>query len=113
MNLYEWNYPTWQQIVERFPLLWSLEAASGPDLCARCFVGGSGFLGDCELAGATAANPEVQEGVKVITSLIRITRRDGRSAAGHHIGLPINFGRWVPPPVGGYCSNPHSDFLPL
>lgn len=104
--------PNWYQVLARYPHLEQLYDEGGDDLCAACIVGASGYLDDCWIAGTRAHIPEVREGAKVMISMIRVTRRDGSSAAGLPVGVPVHFGRLLPPPEGGYCSNPEAEFRP-
>jgi len=104
--------PNWYQVLAQYPQLEALFDQGGDDLCASCMVGASGFLEDCWVAGRRSSIPAIRDGTKLMMSMIRIARRDGSSARGLPIGIPVHFGRLLPPPQGGYCSNPDSDFHP-
>ena len=65
-----------------------------------------------EVALLAAGRAEVRNGAKLMISMIRVTRRDGSSAEGLPIGVPVHFGELLPPPPGGYCSNAESEFRP-
>jgi hypothetical protein len=107
-----WWQPNWFQVLAKFPDLEGLFDRGSEDLCAACLVGASGFLEDCHIAGAAAADALIREGAKRMMSMIHISKLDGSPAAGRPIGVPVHFGRLLPPPPGGYCSNPRSDFRP-
>src|SRR4051812_16357609 len=104
--------PNWFQVLDRYPELAQLFDRGGPDLCASCMVGTSGYLEECRIAGAAAANPSIKAGAKKMMSMIYIAKRDGSSAAGTPIGIPVHFGKLLDPPAGGYGSNPASGFRP-
>lgn len=104
--------PNWHQVLARYPHLERLYDQGGRDLCAACIVGAAGYLDDCWIAGARAHIREIREGAKLMISMIRVTRHDGNSATGLPVGVPVHFGRLLPPPEGGYCSNPEVDFRP-
>lgn len=107
-----YQYPIWDDVLERYPQLRRLENRGGSDLCAACLIGPAGYLQECEIAGRAAADRSIREGAKLMMSMIRIARRDGRPAGGIPVGIPVAFGHILPPPPGGYCSNPESDFRP-
>lgn len=111
-RVFQFRYPNWGEVVNRFPQLEQLYNRGGADLCARCIVGASGFLEDCEVAGAAAADRTIREGAKRMMSLIHIARQDGTSAAGALVAIPVQFGRRLSPPPGGYCSSPEAEFRP-
>jgi hypothetical protein len=104
--------PNWYQVLVRYPELEALFDQGGDDLCASCMVGASGSLEDCWVAGRRSNIPAIRDGTKLMMSMIRIARRDGSSAQGLPVGIPVHFGRLLPPPPGGYCSNPEANFHP-
>jgi hypothetical protein len=106
------EYPTWNEVIARYPQLASLYNRGTADLCAACLVGANGYLEQCEVAGQSASNPTIRQGAKVMMSLIRISRRDGSSARGTEVAVPVAFGEILPAPPGGYCSSPESEFRP-
>lgn len=107
---YEIRQPNWFEVIERYPDLRQLYDRGSPDLCVRCIVGESGYLGNCRVAGAAAADPVIRDGARRMISMIHVRRRDGASAAGASFRTPTHFGRLPPPPPGGYCRHPDSDF---
>jgi hypothetical protein len=109
-SAYEIRQPNWFDVIERYPDLRALFDRGGPDLCARCLVGASGYLGSCRVAGAAAADPAIRDGARRMISMIQVRRRDGASAAGASFRIPAHFGRLMAPPPGGYCSNHDADF---
>lgn len=106
----DWWQPNWFQVLARYPDLERLYDLGGADLCAACLVGASGFLEDCHIAGTAAADPAIRNGAKRMISMIKITKRDGSPATGTPVGVPVHFGRLLPPPPDGYCSNPERAF---
>lgn len=106
------EYPTWEEVTARYPQLSSLYKTGTADLCAACLVGADGYLEQCEVAGESASNPAIRQGAKLMMSLIRISRRNGSSARGTEVAVPVAFGEILPPPRAGYCSSPEADFRP-
>lgn len=102
--------PNWFQVIERYPDLRQLYGRGSADLCTQCIVGESGYLGNCRVAGAAAADPAIRDGARRMISMIHVRRRDGASAAGASFRTPTHFGRLLPPPSGGYCRQPDSAF---
>lgn len=102
--------PDWYQVLARYPQLERLYDRGGEDLCARCVIGASGYLQDCAIAGAAAADPSIRRGAQTMISMIYVQNRDGTSAAGSTQLVPVHFGKWRPAPARGYCRNPASEF---
>jgi hypothetical protein len=102
--------PNWYQVLARYPHLARLQGRGSDDLCAQCVVGGSGYLEQCAIAGAAAADPEIRRGAQTMISMIYIRKLDGGSAVGSTPRIPVWFGERRSPPAGGYCSNPARDF---
>lgn|GEM_PF-4832660 len=107
---YEIRQPNWFDVIDRYPELRALFNRGGSDLCARCIVGQSGYLGNCRVAGAAATDPAIRYGARRMISMIHVSRRDGASAAGASFRIPTHFGQLLPPPAGGYCRQAESDF---
>jgi hypothetical protein len=107
----KYDFPSWYQVVERYPQLGKLAGRGAADLCGRCRIGPDGYLRDCDVAGA-ASDPDLRAGVKLMASMMRVTNDDGSSAAGGEVRFPATLGGAMPPPPpAGYCKSPDAAFL--
>jgi hypothetical protein len=84
-------WPTWDQVVQRYPELQRVQGQGPESLCMRCLIASNGSLGDCRLAGAESQT-SLGNAARKMATLMRVYSPSGGEIGGRSIVVPITFG---------------------